>query len=68
MVSDVTVNTTVCSLLCLNNAADTVLLNNVRKVGDTVLSRNYCVKIKGKDVFGLKASRYEGIHILYMEL
>jgi len=40
MVSDVTVETKLCSLMLLNNATDTALLNNVRQIGDLVLSRS----------------------------
>jgi hypothetical protein len=40
MVSDATVETKLCSLMPLNNATDTALLNNVRKIGYLVLSRS----------------------------
>jgi hypothetical protein len=41
MICDVTMETKVRSLP-LNNATDTLLLNNVRKVGELVLSRTSC--------------------------
>jgi hypothetical protein len=42
MVVDVTMDNKICSLLYLSNATDTVLLNNVRKLGDLLLSRTSC--------------------------
>jgi hypothetical protein len=38
MAGDVTVETKVCCVLQLNNATDTLLLNNVRKMGNSILS------------------------------
>jgi hypothetical protein len=42
MVRDVTMETKACNLLYLKNATDTVLLNNVRYIGDLALSRTSC--------------------------
>jgi hypothetical protein len=41
MLHDITTEINVCSLLQSNNATDIVLLNNVMKVGNLVLSRTF---------------------------
>jgi hypothetical protein len=43
MVSNATMETKICSLPYLRDAKDTVMLNNVRKVGELVLSRTSCL-------------------------
>jgi hypothetical protein len=48
MVSNVTMETTVFSLMYLNSANVTVLLNNVRKVGRLVISGTSCYKYLGR--------------------
>jgi hypothetical protein len=45
MVGNVSMESKVHSLPQLNNASDTVLLNNVRKVGELVLSTTSCYKM-----------------------